>query len=70
MTAAAKFITAWAFQELKLHRIYAEPYSTNTASHRVLEKAGFTREGVLRSNAFKDGRILDQYLYSKIGKYL
>ena len=67
MTAAVQFLTSWAFRELKLHRISAEPYSTNTASHRVLEKAGFTRDGVLRSSAFKDGRILDQHLYSQIG---
>jgi len=67
MTHAVQFLTAWAFRELKLHRISAEPYSTNTASHKVLEKAGFTREGVLRSSAFKDGKIVDQYLYSQIG---
>jgi [ribosomal protein S5]-alanine N-acetyltransferase len=67
MVHAVQFLTAWAFRELKLHRISAEPYSTNTTSHKVLEKAGFTREGVLRSSAFKDGKILDQYLYSQIG---
>ena len=67
MTDAVRCLTTWAFRELKLHRISAEPYATNTASHRVLEKAGFIREGVLRSSAFKDGKILDQYLYSQIG---
>lgn len=67
MTHAVQFLTAWAFQELKLHRISAEPYATNTASHRVLEKAGFTLEGVLRSSVFKDGKILDQFLFSQIG---
>jgi [ribosomal protein S5]-alanine N-acetyltransferase len=66
MANAVQFLAAWAFRELKLHRISAEPYSTNTASHRVLEKAGFTREGVLRSSAFKDGKILDQFVYSQI----
>jgi ribosomal-protein-alanine N-acetyltransferase len=67
MTDAVQFLTAWAFRELKLHRISAEPYATNKASHRVLEKAGFLREGVLRSSAFKDDKILDQFLYSRIG---
>jgi [ribosomal protein S5]-alanine N-acetyltransferase len=67
MTDAVQFLTTWAFDELRLHRISAEPYANNTASHRVLEKAGFIREGVLRSSAFKDGKIIDQYLYSKIG---
>ena len=67
MTDAVQFLTTWAFQELRLHRISAAPYATNTASHRVLEKAGFIREGILRSSAFKDGKILDQFLYSQIG---
>ena len=66
MTQAVRSLTKWAFGELKLHRISAEPYAPNRASHRVLEKAGFIREGILRSNAFKDGKILDQYLYSRI----
>jgi [ribosomal protein S5]-alanine N-acetyltransferase len=67
MVQAVQFLTSWAFLDLKLHRISAEPYVSNPASHRVLEKAGFIREGVLRSSAFKDGNIIDQYLYSKIG---
>lgn len=66
MTDAVQFLAAWAFRELKLHRISAEPYVTNAASHKVLEKAGFTREGVKRSSAFKEGKILDQFLYSQI----
>jgi RimJ/RimL family protein N-acetyltransferase len=68
MTQAVRFLAQWAFRELQLHRIYAAPYATNPASHRVLEKAGFIREGILRSSAFKDGRILDQFLYSRIAK--
>jgi RimJ/RimL family protein N-acetyltransferase len=66
MTQAVKCLTAYAIRELKLHRVFAEPYSTNPASARVLEKAGFTCEGVLRSNVFKDGKIRDQLLYSYI----
>lgn len=68
MTQAVRFLSKWAFRELKLHRVFAEPYATNPASHRVLEKAGFAREGILRSSAFKDGRLLDQFLYSRIAK--
>lgn len=68
MTQAVKSLTAYALLELKLHRIFAEPYTTNPASARVLEKAGFIREGLLRSNVFKDGKILDQFLYSCVAK--
>jgi len=66
MTQAVKSMTAYAIRDLKLHRIFAEPYTTNPASARVLEKARFICEGTLRSNVFKDGKILDQFLYSYI----
>ena len=68
MTQAVKSMTSYAIRNLKLHRIFAEPYSTNPASVRVLEQAGFKREGILRSNVFKYGRKLDQFLYSYVGK--
>jgi len=57
----------FAFEKFALNRIFAEPYTENTASVRVLEKAGFVLEGTLKANAFKDGKVLDQFLYSKIG---
>lgn len=66
MTRAVRGLTAYGIQKLGLHRIFAEPYTTNPASARVLEKAGYTYEGTLRSNAFKDGKIVDQFLYSYI----
>lgn len=67
MTEAVKCVTAYAIDDLKLDRIYAQPYSTNPASARVLEKAGFTFEGILRSSVIKDGNRLDQHLYSFVG---
>jgi len=68
MTQAVKSLTAYAIRDLKLHRIFAEPYTTNPVSARVLEKAGFICEGILRSNVFKDGKILDQFLYRYVAK--
>ena len=65
-TRAVKSITDYGIRDLGLQRIFAEPYVTNPASARVLEKAGFTREGILRANVFKDGQVLDQFLYSYI----
>jgi RimJ/RimL family protein N-acetyltransferase len=64
MTRAVTSLTDYGIREWSLQRIYAEPYVSNHASVRVLEKAGFHCEGVLRANAFKDGRVLDQYLYA------
>jgi ribosomal-protein-alanine N-acetyltransferase len=56
----------FAFEKFALNRIFAEPYTENTASVRVLEKAGFVLEGTLKASAFKDGKVLDQFLYAKI----
>ena len=36
----------------------------NAASCRVLEKAGFQYEGTLRSNAVKNGKVIDMKMYS------
>ena len=58
--------TDFAFEKFELNRIFAEPYIGNTASVRVLEKAGFVLEGTLRASVFKDGKVLDQFLYAKI----
>jgi ribosomal-protein-alanine N-acetyltransferase len=66
MTEAVKQFTAWTFEHLEVHRIHASVFATNAASIRVLEKAGFQREGHLRASVFKQGRILDQFLYARI----
>jgi RimJ/RimL family protein N-acetyltransferase len=68
MTQSVKKIVSHGIQVLKLHRIFAKPFTTNSASARVLEKSGFTCEGILRSNVFKDGKILNQSLYSYVAK--
>jgi len=68
ITQVVKRMADYAVGDLKMHRIFAEPYTTNSASERVLEKAGFSCEGLLRSSVFKNGKVLDQYLYSYIGK--
>ena len=63
-TAAVRTITRHAFATFPLERLFAVPFVTNAASLRVLEKAGYTREGILRRSALKDGRVLDQAMYS------
>jgi len=66
MTEAVKALSEYAFNGLGFRRIFAEPYATNLASARVLEKSGFLREGILRANVVKEDRTLDQFLYAKI----
>ena len=64
MTDAVRQICRYVFDNSDIIRIYAEPFAFNTASCRVLEKSGFQYEGTLRSNAVKNGRIIDMKLYS------
>jgi RimJ/RimL family protein N-acetyltransferase len=66
MTSAAKAVTDYGFSFFGLNRVFAGPYATNAASARVLEKAGFEREGILRASVVKEGRVLDQFLYAKV----
>jgi ribosomal-protein-alanine N-acetyltransferase len=64
-TAALEALTGHAFAASpELRRLFALPYVTNPASARVLEKAGYTREGTLRQSALKDGRVVDQWMYA------
>mgnify|MGYP002781243583 CR=1 FL=1 len=65
-TAAAEAVTALAFERLALARVEAHVFSGNHASARVLEKAGFEREGVRRAAILKDGIVYDSLLYARI----
>ncbi|MEO8460979.1 MAG: GNAT family protein, partial [Dokdonella sp.] len=55
-----------AMPAFRLHRLFASIYSNNPASGRVLEKAGFTREGVQRSAAVKHGELLDLIVHARV----
>lgn len=66
MTEAVKQICEYVFKNSNILRIYAEPFAYNTASCRVLEKAGFQYEGTLRKNAVKNGKVLDMKMYSRL----
>ena len=65
MTEAVTAFTDFWFDTFPLRRIYAEAYANNSASARVLEKAGFVFEGRLKNNVIKDGKVLDSLLYAK-----
>jgi RimJ/RimL family protein N-acetyltransferase len=56
-TRAVRLICAWGFQVLGLERIELLAATANPASQRVADRAGFTREAVLRSYMRgRDGR--------------
>jgi RimJ/RimL family protein N-acetyltransferase len=64
MTEAVRQMCAYVFENTDIVRIFAEPYAYNTPSCRVLEKAGFQFEGVLRRNAIKNGQSVDMRMYA------
>jgi len=66
VSEAVAAVTRHAFDGLGMHRVFALPYVRNTASARVLEKAGYTLEARLRHASFKDGDFVDQFLYARL----
>ena len=64
MTKAVRQIIDYGFSTFDIVRIYARPFSSNTASHKVLEKAGMTLEGVFKNAVFKNGELLDEWYFS------
>ena len=65
-TEALTLFTRYAFDELGLLRLFALPFADNAGSIRVLEKAGFQAEGVLRSSSVKFGKPRDQMVYAVV----
>lgn len=65
-TSAVGQVCDRIFSTTDIIRIFAEPFSHNVASCRILEKSGFVLEGILRKNALKNGKIIDMKMYALI----
>jgi RimJ/RimL family protein N-acetyltransferase len=64
-TRAVRLMASWALPEMRLGRLQLHTDPENVASQRVAERAGFTREGVLRAyNGRRDGTRADALVYS------
>ncbi|HEU0192589.1 MAG TPA: GNAT family protein [Gaiellales bacterium] len=63
---ALRLAAAWALGGPGLQRVVAEAAVDNTASIRAIEKAGFHREGVLRSHCRTHGRRHDCVMFSLV----
>jgi ribosomal-protein-alanine N-acetyltransferase len=63
MTEAVKLITTYAFINFDVTRIQASIFGNNPKSMRVLEKAGFKKEGIMKNAIVKKGVILDEHIY-------
>jgi len=66
MTAALRVLLPTLFGELNLHRIEAACIPTNMPSVRVLEKCGFSREGLARRYLCINGIWQDHLLYGML----
>jgi RimJ/RimL family protein N-acetyltransferase len=63
---ALRLITDWALGDLGLERVELLIDVDNEPSHRVAERAGYVKEGVLRSRHFKENLRNDIVVYSLI----
>ena len=69
-TRALRLLSAWAFAELPLERIELLIDVANPASEVVAQRAGYTREGVLRWTYLKPGLRSDTIIYSLLRREL
>jgi len=68
MSEAVKEIIKFGFESLELNRIEARCNTSNIASGKLLEKIGFTYEGVLREQLVVKGKFKDMKIYSLLSK--
>ena len=66
ISRAIEDITDYGFKTFDIIRIFARPFSSNKRSHRVLEKAGFKLEAILKNALYKNGEYLDEMIYSRL----
>ena len=62
-TEAARAVLRYGFEEMRVNRIFAEHFSRNAASGRVMQKLGMRHEGSLRQHLVKWGETIDVELY-------
>jgi RimJ/RimL family protein N-acetyltransferase len=63
-SAALTGMTAYVAEHFEFTRIFALVFTRNPASARILEKAGYVREGAMKRSVIKDGVVEDEYLYA------
>ena len=63
-SAALVGMTKYVGEAFEFSRIFALVFQRNPSSARILEKAGYVREGAMRQSVIKDGVIEDEYLYA------
>lgn len=68
MSESLRAIIRFGFVEMGLNRVEADASIYNDASMNVLQKLGFTREGIQREQYFEDGTFHDLVLFALLKK--
>lgn len=64
MSAVVREVIKYGFATFDITRIFARPFGSNIASHKVLEKAGMKPETRFEKTVFKNGQFLDEVFYA------
>lgn len=65
-TEAQRLLADWLFESTEINRVEASTDADNIAEQRSLEKAGYTREGMMRGAQFRGGAYHDLVYYSRL----
>ena len=64
MTEACKLVTDFGLHTLDFTRLHAGIFEHNIGSIKILEKNGYTKDGLFKKSIIKDGVVLDEHRYS------
>jgi RimJ/RimL family protein N-acetyltransferase len=62
--SSAQALIRYGFDNLNLHKVWTELYSFDNRKVELFARLGFSRDAVLRDNAYEDGRYHDSFIYS------
>jgi RimJ/RimL family protein N-acetyltransferase len=65
-SSALRILLDYAFTVQCLERVYAEVYSFNTRSLRLMEHVGLQREGILRQHELHNGARQDMHIFGML----
>lgn len=66
MTEALERTTRFGFEDMGLSRISVTIMATNPRSMRLIKRAGFVEEGVMREYSIASGRRVDEHVFSML----
>lgn len=65
---ALTYIIDYGFNKLKLHKLYLDVFTANTAAYKCYQSVGFQDEGTLKDQAFIDNHFVDEKRMALINK--